>query len=111
MAWIRSDLMPIREERGTQTMFCPTETKPLSAAGEAARQRVVAVADELVGDGRKTLFDQWCLADADFGFFLMRLVLHRDPMPDAVRAYAEAQWQRPSMRAFCDRPREPFRPY
>lgn len=111
MAWIRSDLMPIREERATHTMFYERATAPLSPAGIAARDRVVAVAERLVGDGRKTLFDAWCLADSDFGFFLMRLVLNGDAVPAAVRAYAEAQWQRPSMRAFCERPRAPFRPY
>lgn len=111
MAWIRSDLMPIRDERATHTMFYARATAPLSTAGQAAAARVLRVAEQLVGDGRKTLFENWCLADADFGFFLMRLVLNGDPVPDGVRAYAEAQWQRPSVRAFCERPRAPYQPY
>lgn len=105
MAWIRSDLMPIREERSTTTMFYERAGKPLSDAGRAAAERVLRVADALVGDGRKTLFKDWCLADTDFGFFLMRLVLNGDDVPAKIRAYAEAQWQRPSVREWVDHKR------
>ncbi len=111
MAWIRSDLMPIREERPTHTMFYERTSAPLSEAGRAAAERTLRVAEQLVGDGRKTLFDAWCLADADFGFFLMRLVLNGDPVPSKVRAYAEAQWHRPSLQKWIDRPRAPYVPY
>ncbi len=111
MAWIRSDLMPIREERATHTMFYARATAPLSTAGQAAATRLLRVAEQLVGDGRKTLFENWCLADADLGFFLMRLVLNGDPVPEGVRAYAEAQWLRPSVRAFCEHTRGPYQPY
>ena len=34
MAWVRSDLMPIREERSTTTMFYERATKPLSPAAQ-----------------------------------------------------------------------------
>jgi glutathione S-transferase len=111
MAWIRSDLMPLREERATHTMYYERATAPLSAAGRAAAERLFAVAEQLVGDGRKTLFAEWCLADCDFGFFLMRLVLNGDAMPAKVRAYAEAQWQRPSLQKWIDRQRAPYVPY
>jgi glutathione S-transferase len=109
MAWIRSDLMPIREERGTNTMFYERANRPLSPAGEAAKARVVAVAEKVI-DG-PTLFGDWCIADSDFGFFLMRLVLNGDSLPAKVRAYAEAQWARPSMQKWIDRPREAYVPY
>lgn len=111
MAWIRSDLMPVREERSTTTMFYERANKPLSDAGRAAATRVLTVAETLVGDGRKTLFDSWCLADTDFGFFLMRLVLNGDDVPAKVRAYAEAQWQRPSVQKWVDRKRAAYVPY
>lgn len=111
MAWIRSDLMPIREERATHTMFYERAKQPLSEAGRAAATRVLRVAEALVGDGRKSLFADWCIADADFGFFLMRLVLNGDQVPAGVRDYAVAQWERPSMRAFCEHPRGVFCPY
>ncbi len=111
MAWIRSDLMPIRVERSTATMFYERSTKPLSEAGRTAAERVLRVAETLVGDGRKTLFKDWCLADTDFGFFLMRLVLNGDPVPAKVRAYAESQWARPSVRKWVDRKRAPYVAY
>ncbi|MCC6812336.1 MAG: glutathione transferase [Deltaproteobacteria bacterium] len=111
MAWIRSDLMPIREERATHTMFYVRANKPLSDAGRTAMDRVVRVAEALVGDGRRNLFKEWCLADTDFGFFLMRLVLNGDPVPAKVRGYAEAQWHRPSMQKWIDRQRIPYVAY
>ena len=111
MSWIRSDLMPIREERSTATMFYERANKPLSEAGRVAVDRVLRVAEKLVGDGRKTLFKDWCIADTDFGFFLMRLVLNGDPVPAKVKAYAEAQWARPSMRKWVDRKRAPYIAY
>src|SRR5512144_2244412 len=40
MHWVRSDLMPIREERSTHTMFYERATKPLSAAAQAAAHRL-----------------------------------------------------------------------
>jgi glutathione S-transferase len=111
MAWIRSDLMPIREERSTATMFYERANKPLSDKGRAAADRVLRVAEKLVGDGRKNLFHDWCLADTDFGFFLMRLVLNGDPVPAKVRAYAEGQWARPAVRKWVDRKRAPYVAY
>src|SRR5207249_4664662 len=36
MAWLRSDLGALRDERPTATMFYDRATRPLSAAGEAA---------------------------------------------------------------------------
>jgi len=111
MAWIRSDLGPIREERSTHTMFYARAGRPLSEAGEAARARVVAAADALLTGDRPTLFASWCLADTDFGFFLMRLVLNGDPVPAKVRAYAEAQWQRPSVQKWMALPRPAHAPW
>ena len=34
---------------------------------------------------------------------LMRLVKNGDAVPDPIRAYAEAQWARPSVRVYIDR--------
>lgn len=111
MSWIRSDLMPIRDERSTHTMFYKPATTPLSDAGKQAAERVLRVADTLVGDGRPHLFGEWCIADTDFGFFLMRLVLNGDPVPPVVRAYAEAQWHRPSVQEWVKHERAPYVSY
>ncbi len=111
MAWIRSDLMALREERATTSMFYERATKPLSAAGRAAADKLVRVAGALVPDGATTLFGAWSIADADLAFMLHRLLLNDEPVPAKVRAFAEAQWQRPSVRAFVERARPPYRPY
>jgi glutathione S-transferase len=112
MSWIRSDLMPIRVERSTTTMFYERARTPLSADGKKAAARVLNVASALVGDGRPYLFNSgWCLADADFGFFLMRLVLNGDEVPHAVKAYAERQYARASMQKFISKKRAPYKPY
>jgi glutathione S-transferase len=111
MAWIRSDLMPIREQRPTHTMFYARATAALDAAGKDAVARLVAVADRLVPAGATQLFAQWSIADADLGFMMMRLVLNDEPIPAKLRAYAEAQWNRASARTWRDHPRPEYVAY
>src|SRR6184192_1772675 len=96
MAWVRSDLMPIREERPTTTMFYQPAKKPLSAAAEEAAKRLVSFAQAVLPEGRKSLFDvAWSAADTDLGFMLQRLNLNGYELPSRVRQFAEAQWERP----------------
>ena len=97
LAWIRSDLDALRAERPTHTMFYARATAPLSPAGVAAAEKLVAVAERLVPIGRTQLFDAWCLADADLAFMLHRLILNGHDVPAPVRAFAEVQWARPSV--------------
>jgi glutathione S-transferase len=111
MAWIRSDLMPIRIQRATHTMFYTRATKPLDAPGKEAAARLLAVAEQVIPDGATQLFAQWSLADADLGFMLMRLVLHDEPMPAKVKAFAEAQWQRPTSKKWRDHARPAYVAY
>jgi len=111
MAWIRSDLMPVREERPTYTMFYERSQKPLSAKGQEAAQTLIRVAGLAVPEGQSTLFKSWCIADADLAFVLQRLILNGDEVPARLRAYAEAQWKRPSVREFCERKRPPYEAY
>src|SRR5262249_50730021 len=42
MAWLRSDLAALREERATHTMFYERATQPLSAAGAHAAAKLIA---------------------------------------------------------------------
>lgn len=96
-AWIRSDLMPIREERPTTVVFASPKVEPLSVAARAAAGKLFAAAGHLLGDGRANLFGSWCLADTDLALMLNRLVLGGDEVPDVLARYATAQWQRPSV--------------
>ena len=111
LAWLRSDLMPIREERSTTTMFYERATIPLSTAGEAAAARLVRVADLLVPAGAGSLFGAWSQADSDLAFMLHRLLLNGHALPAKVRAYAEREWQRPSVREFVTHERAAYVPY
>ncbi len=107
-AFLRSDLMAIREERPTHTIWYEPAAAPLSEAGRAARARLIAYATPLIGD-RSTLVDQWCIADADLGLMLQRL--RHDDLPLALQAYADAQWTRPSVAQWNALSRAPYIPY
>src|SRR3954451_10280418 len=61
MAWIRSDLMPIREERSTHTFFYKHPVEPLSPAGKAAAEKLITAASAFLPDGRTTLFDAFSI--------------------------------------------------
>jgi glutathione S-transferase len=107
MAWIRSDMLPLREERSTETMFFEPSTKPLGPAARAAADKLIFLVDQAVPDDRTTLFGKFCMADADLGFVLHRLILNGDPVPDKAQHYAAAQWSRQSIRDFVERERPP----
>lgn len=111
MAWVRSDLMPIREERSTHTVFYKNPGKPLSPAGQAAAERLIAAALAFIPEGRTSLFDAFSVADADLAMMLMRLVGNNDPVPARVRDFVTTQWQRPSLREWYDHKRAPYVPY
>lgn len=103
MAWIRSDLLPIREERPTSTVWGPPADKPLSAKAQEAVARLTRYCDALIADGQTTLFAAWCIADADLALMLQRLHHSGDALPAKLAAYAEANWQRPSIQRWCSR--------
>ena len=96
------DLVALREARPTSSIFGAHTDAPLTGAAADQAAQLIAVAARLLGD-RGQLFATWSIADADLALALMRLVANDDPVPPAVRAYALAQWQRPSVRGFVDR--------
>jgi glutathione S-transferase len=111
MAWIRSDLMPIREERPTHTIFYERARDPLSPAGRAAADKLIAASTVFVPDGRTSLFDVFCIADVDLAMMLQRLIANGEEVPPKLRDFVAAQWRRPSVRAFLNRPRPAYVPY
>lgn len=112
MAWVRSDLMPIREERPSTSLFYERATKPLSPAAEEAARRVVAFAQAVLPEGRTTLFGSgWSAADTDLAFMLQRLNMNGYELPAPLRKFAETQWQLPSVQEWVKRERLPYRPY
>jgi glutathione S-transferase len=105
MAWLRSDVAALRDERSTITMFYRFELKPLGGQAQRDAERLVRVAEQLVPPGEGPLFGDWTLADAELAFMLHRLILNRDAVPARVAEYARRQWERPSVREFAEHAR------
>lgn len=111
MAWIRSDLMPIREERPTTSVFIQPVNRPLSEHAMHSVRRLVSACEQLIKPGHQTLFDAWCLADADLALMLQRLIKNGDELPAHLVAYADANWARPSVAKWLSHPRSDYTPY
>ncbi|MBJ9170257.1 glutathione transferase [Citrobacter koseri] len=99
-AWLRSELMPIREERSPDVVFAAARKGPLSEAGKESAAKLVATASGLLAHGKPNLFGEWCIADTDLARMLNRLVLNGDEIPEALAEYAAFQWQRASVQRF-----------
>ncbi len=106
-AWLRSDLMPIRQERSTEVLFYGPSEVPLSQQAQAAAHKLFAAANALVPEDAGNLFGHWCMADLDLALMLQRLVLNGDPVPPRLADYARRQWQRPSVQLWVNRQRPP----
>lgn len=107
-AWLRSDLMPLRQERSTEVVFYGTTQPQLSAQARASAEKLFSAAEALLPAGSENLFGPWCIADADLALMLNRLVLNGDPVPERLAAYAKHQWQRPSVQLWVNQRRPPL---
>lgn len=102
-AWLRSDLLPLREQRNTEVVFLRPVSTPLDEAGQRAAAKLIRVAEACLADGAANLFGEWCIADTDLAVMLLRLVNNGDAVPDRLADYARRQWQRPSVQAWLAR--------
>jgi glutathione S-transferase len=98
---LRSDFLPIREERSTDTIFYGEPVKPLTAKAQAAVQRLVRIATAVL-DGRSTIASSFSIGDIDLATMLQRLVANGDPVPEALASYAKAIWQRPAVQRWLE---------
>jgi glutathione S-transferase len=96
-AWLRSDLLPIRQERSTNVVFYQPSQVPLSPAAEIASSKLFRAAEALLDHNGDHLFGSWSIADVDLALMLNRLVLNGDNVPGKLADYASRQWQRPSV--------------
>jgi glutathione S-transferase len=112
MAWLRSDLLPIREERSAEYVFYPHDElepfAPLSPTAERAVDKLLGAAEHLVPPDAGPLWGEWCVADTDLAMMLQRLVKTGHVVSERLRAYADAQWQRPAVREFVGQKRPPY---
>ncbi|WP_340680938.1 glutathione transferase [Paraglaciecola sp.] len=96
-AWLRSDLMAIREERTTDFVFLKPVAPALSDKAKLATTKLFSAAEQLIPVGSNSLFAQWCIADTDLALMLNRLIFAGDPVPARLAEFAAFQWQRPSV--------------
>lgn len=104
-AWLRSDLLPIRQERSTLVVFCGQQMPPLSPVAQAAAGKLIRVAQGLLAGNPHYLFGNWSIVDVDLAVMLNRLILNGDAVPAELVAYARRQWQRPSVQEWVNQPR------
>jgi glutathione S-transferase len=110
LSFLRTDLNVLRDERPTTTMFYARAEAPLTAAGQAAADKLIAIAERLL-EGRTSLFSAWSIADADLAFMLQRLGLNGHDLGPRLGAFVEAQWARPSVQSYVERHRPAYVPY
>jgi glutathione S-transferase len=110
-AWVRSDLLPIREERPTWVVFCGARRAALSAKAIDATGKLFAAALQLLEGRADNLFGDWSIADVDLAMMLQRLVAHGDPVPQRLLDYANHQWLRPSVQQWINHSRPPLAEY
>ena len=104
-AWLRSDLLPIRQERSTLVVFYGQQMPPLSPVAKAAASRLITGAQALLAGNPTHLFGDWSIADVDLAIMLNRLILNGDSVPAELVAYAQRQWQRPSVQGWVNQQR------
>jgi glutathione S-transferase len=110
-AWVRSDLMPIRDERPTFVVFSGARRPALSERAREAADTLFSAALTLLDGRGDNLFGEWSIADVDLAMMLQRLVAHGDPMPQRLIDYATHQWRRPSVEQWIHKNRPPLVEY
>lgn len=100
-AWLRSDLMALRQERPTEVVFQAPVAQPLSPPARKAADKLIAAASVLLAHGGPHLFDAWCIADLDLALMLNRLVRNGDDVPALLTDYATRQWERPAVQEWA----------
>jgi glutathione S-transferase len=103
MSYLRTALFALRKARPTTSVFGKENVATLEGEAKTEAADLIRIATMVLKSGRPQLFEQWCIADADLALALQRLVNNGDEVPPAVAAYAKAQWERPSVRAYLSR--------
>ena len=96
-AWLRSDLLALRQDRPTEVIFYKPIPEELTPAGKIAADKLIKTTTLLLKDGRPNLFGSWSIADVDLALMLNRLIFNGDPVPSLLKQYATQQWQHPAI--------------
>lgn len=109
MLWLRTDFLPLRQERPTSTIWFERTSVPLTAPAREAMDKLVSGVEPLLAHGRSSLFQNWCIVDVDLSLMLQRVNLNEpQALPEKLRKYAEANWVRPSLAQWHALPRGPL---
>jgi glutathione S-transferase len=92
-AWLRSDLLPLRIERSTETIFLKPTNLPLSNEAKESAEKLIEAVDVLLSGNKLNLFSEWCIADVDLALMLNRLICNGDEVSTSIRKYVEHQWK------------------
>jgi len=101
-AWLRSDLLIIRQERPADLIYSDQRKPPLTQAATDAVDRLFYFADRLLDGGSENLFGEWCIADTDLAIMLNRLICNGDDVPLNLIEYVYKQWKRPSVQKWVE---------
>lgn len=108
-AWLRSDLMALRQDRTTEVVFYGAAVRPLSEGGRAAAEKLLRAAGALLAHGGPHLAGgEWSIADVDLALMLNRLVMAGDAVPGPLADYARRQWQLPAIQEWVAFERPPL---
>lgn len=107
-AWVRSDLMPIRDERPTFVVFNGAKRPALSKAARDAAEQLFSAALTWLDGRTNNLFGAWSIADVDLAMMLQRLIVLGDPVPQRLIDYATHQWRRSSVEQWILKKRPPL---
>jgi glutathione S-transferase len=102
-AFLRTDLVPLRHERPTSSLFLGEPVAPLGPEARAAAERLFQLAGQVLAPGSSFVAGRFTPADADLALMLQRLVANRDPCPERLAAYARTIFGRPSVREWLAR--------
>jgi glutathione S-transferase len=95
-ACLRSDFMPIRQERRRRPSSTAPSPRRFPWQRKSRRENSVLPpwnCSAMEAD----LFGNWSIADVDLALMLNRLILNGDEIPNGLVRYARAQWERPSV--------------
>jgi glutathione S-transferase len=100
LSFLRTSLSALREARPTSSVFGRPNPRPMSDKAREEAGELERLALAVLPDNRPSMFDTWCVADADLALALMRLIANEDPLDPRLVNYALGQFDRKSVRRF-----------
>ncbi|MBK7676908.1 MAG: glutathione transferase [Candidatus Accumulibacter sp.] len=89
-AWLRSDLMSIRQERSTEVVFLKRSPPPLSSSVQSAADKHLQCCERLLVPNNHGLFGQWSIANTELAPMLNRLILAGEGLNAVLLSSVEA---------------------